>query len=274
MNPSNLDSQFSPAPTCRRDFLRHASWGLGAVALAELLGREGLLAAEGEGKSLGGLHHRARADRVIHIFLGGGLSHVDSFDYKPELEKHHGQDMPQEFGTADVFNGKVGRLHQSHYPFKQRGESGLWISDLFPHLAAQADELTVIRSMVAESANHIPGIFQANSGFRQMGFPAMGAWLSYGLGRLSDNLPSFVVLPDSRGIPNAAGGAFNWSSGFLPAEHQGVAFQAGEGPAVHEPTAASSAAPHARRPLHTALPVITTFNVSACPSGRSLISAL
>lgn len=217
--------------TTRRDFLRDAALGVPAMAAVDLLLRAGQLeAAPNESKA--GLHFPAKASHVIHVFLGGGLSHVDSFDYKPELEKFHGQEMPKKFGKADAFFGQVGRLHKSHYPFRKRGESGLWVSDLFPHLAEVADELTVIRSMVAETANHIPGIFQANTGFRQMGFPAMGAWLSYGLGSESDDLPSFVVLPDARGIPNAAGGAFNWSSGFLPAEHQGVAFNTRGGPPI------------------------------------------
>ena len=177
---------------------------------------------------------RPKARHVIHIFLGGGLSHVDSFDYKPELEAYHGRDLPAEIGKADVFFGKVGRLHRSHYPFQRRGRSGLWVSDLFPHIAGVADELTVINSMVAESANHIPAIFQANTGFRQMGFPAMGSWLSYGLGTENEDLPGFVVLPDARGIPNSAGGAFNWTSGFLPAEHQGVAFNTKGGPPIRD----------------------------------------
>jgi len=214
----------------RRDFFRDAAFGMGALAVAELLRRDGKLLAEpadrgADGRiGLQGLHHPARAKQVIHIFLGGGLSHLDSFDYKPELEKYHDKELPESFGKADVFFGKVGRLHRPHYKFQRRGQSGLWVSDLFPHIAELADDLTVIHSMVAETANHIPGIFQANTGFRQMGFPSMGAWLSYGLGSENENLPSFVVLPDSRGIPNAAGGTFNWSSGFLPAQHQGVAF--------------------------------------------------
>jgi hypothetical protein len=203
--------------------LSDAVCGVGAIAVAQLLQRDDLLAAE-PGRSRRGLHGEARARQLIHIFLGGGLSHVDSFDYKPELESFHGKEIPAEFGEIDVFFGKPGLLHKSHYDFHRRGESGLWVSDLFPHIAQVADELTVVRSMVAETANHIPGIFQANTGFRQMGFPAMGSWLSYGLGSENDSLPAFVVLPDSRGIPNAAGGAFNWSSGFLPAQHQGVAF--------------------------------------------------
>jgi hypothetical protein len=221
-----------PIPTelARRDFFRDAAFGMGALAVADLLNRDGKLSAA-PADSLAkpvdlskGLHHPARGKQVIHIFLGGGLSHLDSFDYKPELEKYHDKELPDSFGKADAFFGKVGRLHRPHYKFSRRGQSGLWISDLFPHIAELADDLTIINSMVAETANHIPGIFQANTGFRQMGFPSMGSWLSYGLGSENENLPSFVVLPDSRGIPNAAGGTFNWSSGFLPAQHQGVAF--------------------------------------------------
>lgn len=216
----------------RRSFLGHASAGVAWMAACELLLREGIgfaqespsAARNGVGvPGAGGLHHPAVATRVIHIFLGGGLSHLDSFDYKPELEKFHDRDLPASIEAAP-FMGKAGKLHRPHFEFKQRGQSGLWVSELFPHLAQRADELTVIRSMVAETANHIPGIFQAQTGFRQMGFPAMGAWLSFGLGSLSENLPSFIVLPDARGIPADAGGSFNWSSGFLPAQHQGVAF--------------------------------------------------
>jgi hypothetical protein len=230
--PRNADSsRQTPPGRTRRDLLRDAVFGVAGVAVADLLLRDGkLLAADGRP----GLHHEAKARRVIHVYLGGGLSHVDSFDYKPELEKYHDKDMPESFGKPDVFFGKAGRLHKSHYPFKKRGESGLWVSDLFPHLAEVADELTVINSMVAETANHIPGTYQANTGFRQMGFPALGAWLSYGLGCETEDLPAFVVLPDSRGLPNAAGGALNWGSGFLPAEHQGVPFESKGGPAVHD----------------------------------------
>ena len=228
MSRSNVDG---PVETTRRDFLRDAVFGLHAVAASGLLLRDGQLRAE-DAPGRAGLHHPAKAARVIHIFLGGGLSHVDSFDYKPELEKSHGKEMPAGLGKLDAFNGKVGRLHRSHYAFKRRGQSGLWVSDLFPQIAEVADELTVIRSMVAETANHIPGIFQANTGFRQMGFPSTGAWLSYGLGSENENLPSFVVLPDARGIPNAAGGTFNWTSGFLPAQHQGVAFNTRAGGAA------------------------------------------
>src|SRR6516165_1656725 len=241
------DEPPEPVQATRRDFLRDAVFGMHAVAAAALLLRDGQLASAADALARPGPHFEPKARHVIHIYLGGGLSHVDSFDYKPELEKYHGRDLPAEFGKADAFFGKVGRLHKSHYAFRRRGQSGLWVSDLFPHLAGVADELTVINSMVAETANHIPGTFQANTGFRQMGFPAMGSWLSYGLGTENENLPGFVVLPDARGIPNGAAGAFNWSSGFLPAEHQGVAFRPGGGPPVLDLQPAGGAGPKLER---------------------------
>jgi hypothetical protein len=164
-------------------------------------------------------HFPGRARRAIQIFCCGGLSQVDSFDYKPALWKYHGQPMPAA-EKPDVFFGQVGLLRQPDWGFRQHGESGLWISDLFPHLAGEADELAVIRSMFAETSNHTPGTFQANTGFRLNGFPTLGAWLSFGMGSEADDLPAYVVIPDSRGVP--AGGSINWSNGFLPARHQGV----------------------------------------------------
>ena len=220
----------SPTHASRRNFLSHAAYGVAGMAALQLLQREA--SAQADAANVSGLHHPARAKHVIHIYLGGGLSQVDSFDYKPELERFHDKELPAEFGTAEPFMGNAGRLHRSHYAFKQRGASGLRMSDLFPELCEVADELTLINSMVAETANHTPGSFQANTGFRQMGFPAMGSWLSYGLGNESDNLPSFVVLPDERGLPYSVGGAFSWSSGFLPPEHQGVTFNTKGGPPI------------------------------------------
>jgi len=208
----------------RRDFFSQMSASLGGIALASLLGRAGLLSAATVPGEAGDPppHHPPRAKRAVQIFLSGGLSQVDSFDYKPQLAKYHGQPLPSS-DRPDVFFGKVGLLHQSHWPFHERGRSRLWISDLFPHLAECADELTVVRSMVATSGSHIPAIYEAHTGFRLMGFPVMGAWLSYGLGCETDNLPTFVVLPDPRGVPT--GGAGNWTSGFLSARHQGVAIR-------------------------------------------------
>jgi hypothetical protein len=206
----------------RRGFL---SWigGLGGAALATLLGRDGSLQATPRVQGHAGCpHHLPKATRAIHICLCGGLSQVDSFDYKPELTRLHGRSL-QASERPDVFFGQVGLLRQSDWAFRRHGQSGLWISDLFPHLAQVADELTVIHSMVAETSNHTPGTFQENTGFRLNGFPSLGAWLSYGLGCATDNLPAFVVLPDARGLP--AGGSINWSNGFLPAQQQGVALR-------------------------------------------------
>ena len=172
-------------------------------------------------------HPAAKAKRAVQISLVGGLSHVDSFDYKPELAKHHGQPLKTDT-KPDVFFGQVGLLRKNDWDFKQRGKSGLWVSELFPHIADVADELTVIRSMTAESANHTPALFVLNSGFQFNGYPALGSWLSFGLGSVADDLPAFVVLPDGRGDANGA--AANWSNGFLPAQHQGVVFRGGDSP--------------------------------------------
>jgi hypothetical protein len=147
------------------------------------------------------------------------LSQVDAFDYKPALEKLHGKSLTAD-ERPDVFFGQVGLLRKPDWNFKQRGQSGMWVSDLFPHLAEVADDMTFIRSMFAETSNHTPATFQANTGFRLNGFPTMGAWLSYGLGNATEDLPAYIVIGDTRGQP--AGGSINWSNGFLPARHQGV----------------------------------------------------
>src|SRR6185369_2977622 len=207
-------------PCSRRDMLGQFATGLGGMALASLLTRDA--AAQPLP------HHPPKAKRAIQIFLQGGLSQVDSFDYKPALERLHGQSVPGDERPMG-FMGKVGLLHRPHFAFRQRGASGLWVSDLFPHLAGVADELTVIRSMWSGTGNHTPATYEANSGFRTLGFPAAGTWVSYGLGCEVDNLPTFVVLPDLRSLPT--GGTNNWSSGFLPARHQGVAFNV-SGPPV------------------------------------------
>jgi hypothetical protein len=219
-----------PTDPARRDFLAWLATGLSGMALADLLARDGLLAAEAIPERGGDPppHHPPRAQRVLHIFLQGGLSQVDSFDHKPELIRRHGQPMPVA-ERPDAFFGKVGPLHRPHWEFRKRGQSGLWISELFPHLAECVDELTLIRSMVSETNNHTPATYMANTGFKMHGFPTLGAWLSYGLGSATDDLPTFVALPDARGLPS--GGASNWGSGFLPARHQGVAFRT-RGPAI------------------------------------------
>jgi hypothetical protein len=208
----------------RRNFLDWTATGLGTAAASSLMLREGAAAPPK-------LPHSApRAKRVIHICLCGGLSQVDSFDHKPKLKELHGKSMSAD-ERPDVFFGKVGLLRQNDWEFKQRGRSGLWISELFPNIATVADELTVINSMVAESSSHTPATFQESSGFRLNGFPVIGSWVSYGLGNMTDDLPTYVVLPDARGLP--AGSTSNWTNGFLPAVHQGVPFRtSGDGDAI------------------------------------------
>ncbi|MBB6048814.1 DUF1501 domain-containing protein [Armatimonas rosea] len=213
----------------RRHFLTQAAGGLGSIALAALLVDEASAspltpARRGDNAEFSFSPPRrtgagGAAKRVIQIFCCGGVSHLDTFDYKPELIKRDGQECKKVF---DTFFAQPGNLMKSPFAFKQHGKSGRWVSELLPHIAERVDDITFLSSMKAKSANHTPATFQMNSGFTLNGFPCLGAWLSYGLGTLSQDLPAFVVLPDPRGLP--AGGAINWTSGFLPATHQGTAF--------------------------------------------------
>src|SRR5262245_23484154 len=204
----------------RRDFLWSAGGGLGGLALASLLGTEGLLADVPRPKPEfnGGLHHRARVKRVIQLFMNGGVSQMDTFDYKPELIKRHGQKV--DFGIKAAATSVPGAVMKSPFAWKQHGKCGRWVSSVFPHVAGCVDDLTFLMAMASKTNVHGPASYMQNTGFILPGFPCMGAWLSYGLGSLTDNLPAFVVLPDPRGLPyNNAG---NFSAGFLPAAHQGV----------------------------------------------------
>jgi hypothetical protein len=212
-----------PRPADRREFMSWVAHGLGSAAVASLISADRSAAGAGIAPEASdpAPHHAPKARRAIHICLCGGFSHLDTFDYKPELERFHGKSLAGD-ERPDVFFGQVGLIRKNDWAFKQRGQSGLWVSELMPHLATVADELTVIRSMVADSASHTPATFQENSGFRLNGFPVMGSWISYGLGSETDELPAYVVLPDARGLP--AGTTSNWTNGFLPARHQGVAF--------------------------------------------------
>ena len=214
----------------RRHFLWQSGGGLGGVALAYLLGRDALLASESAKycKSRpdlnGGLHHKAKAKRVVQMFMSGAASQVDTFDYKPELIKRHGQPF-NPGGKVELFQSVPGACMKSPWEWKQYGQCGKHISGLVPHLAGCVDDMAFLHSMVSKSNVHGPATFMQNTGFVLPGFPSMGAWVSYGLGSLSDDLPSFVVLPDSRGF--APNGPANWSSAFLPATHQGTMIRPG-----------------------------------------------
>ncbi|MEP6753964.1 MAG: DUF1501 domain-containing protein [Chthonomonadales bacterium] len=204
----------------RREFLWEIGGGLAGIALASMASQESSAGTRIAGSN-GLSHYAGKAKQVIFISLPGGLSHVDSFDYKPELWKHHGQEIAGA-NTIVPFNGKRGTVLKSPWEFRPYGKSGKFLSDLLPNIAACSDDLTFIHSMVSRSNAHGPALFQMSTGFILQGFPAAGSWISYGLGSLNNNLPSFVVLPDTRGLPPC--GSALWGNGFLPASHQGVIF--------------------------------------------------
>ena len=217
----------------RRDFLWHSGGGLGGIALAAMLAEAGEVdqAAKPQAAFNGGLHHPAKVKRVIQLFMNGGVSQQDTFDYKPELEKGHGKPFKPE--TAEKPEGVTsvpGNLMKSPFPFKQHGQCGRWVSSVFPHLAGQVDRMAFLMTIASRSNVHGPASYMMNTGFILPGFPCMGAWLSYGLGRLTDNLPTFVVLPDARGLPYNQKG--NFAAGFLPVAHAGTILNANGTPPI------------------------------------------
>ncbi|MDA1231306.1 MAG: DUF1501 domain-containing protein [Planctomycetota bacterium] len=231
----------------RRRFLSRLGDGFGTAALMTMLGHDSAAASQGatdDSSRLQGFgssfHHRPTASRVIQIFCPGGMSHVDTWDYRPELERVHGQSFDAELGKQ-TFAGIAGTYAKSFWRFRQHGECDRWLSDLFPLMSRHVDDMAFIYSMQNKSALHGPAMFMMNSGFIRPGFPSMGSWVTYGLGCDTDNLPSFVVLPDVRGLP--PGGAGNWSAGFLPATHQGTIIET----AIDKPPIANLFPPNTRR---------------------------
>jgi hypothetical protein len=223
--------------TTRREFLWRLGGGLGGVALAHLLADAGELdsAPRPRPDFNGGLHHPAKVCRVVQIFLNGGMSQADTFDHKPSLARLHGK--PFQPGTGEKVEGVTstpGSLMKSPFPFDQYGECGRWVSSVFPHLAEHVDEMAFLMAVASKTNVHGPASYLMNTGFLLPGFPCLGAWLSYGLGRLTDNLPTFVVLPDGRGLPYNQKG--NFSAGFLPVRHQGTVLDAGANPPVPDLT--------------------------------------
>jgi hypothetical protein len=216
----------------RRHFLGHLVSGLGGIALASLLAEPGRAADRKPWHpdirpqmplAARPSHFAPKAKRILHIFCSGACSHLDTWDYKPELIQRHGQPLPG--GEKLVtFQGANGNLAKSPYAFRPRGRCGKYTSDLLPRLGACVDEMCFIHSMTAKSNTHGPAESQMNTGFTPEGFPSMGAWVSYALGTPNRDLPAFVAIPDPRGVPQI--GPANWSNGFLPAVFQGTAFSA------------------------------------------------
>src|SRR5882762_1434894 len=206
--------QFDHLALTRRELLHRCGMGFGALALGDLIvGAQRATAASTDPLTPHAPHFAAKAKRVIHIFLNGGPSHVDTFDPKPSLTKYNGQLMP-----GGDKKGEPKKLMASPFAFNNYGQSGIEVSDLFPHVGSCIDDVCVIRSMYTDLPSHPQAILQMSSGHIVPGFPSMGSWLTYGLGTENQNLPGFIAM--CPGMPNV--GPQLWSSGFLPAAHQGT----------------------------------------------------
>lgn len=223
----------------RRHFLKQAGCGLGAAAMG-LLGGPDAAAAKGGGGVAGVPHHTPKAKRVIYLFQSGAPSQIESFDYKPSLKTLHETELPDEVRMGQRLTGMTANqknfpVVQSKFDFKQHGESGTWISEIFPYTAGIADDICVIRSMHTEAINHDPAITFIQTGSQIPGRPSMGAWVAYGLGTANRDLPTFMVLI-SRGTGRAAGQPLYdrlWGSGMLPSNYQGVKLRSGEEPVLY-----------------------------------------
>jgi hypothetical protein len=214
----------------RRHFLSRSATALGAIALADLLGRDGLLAADGPAidpaRPLAPRppHFAAKAKNVIVLFCAGAVSQLETWDYKPELIQHDGQ--PLEGGPAVTFQGPAGELARPQYRFRPRGQTGKMVSDLIPHLAELTDDIAFLHALTSTSNTHGPAENFLSTGSALDGFPSLGAWAGYALGSENQDLPAFLAIPDPRGVPQA--GSNNWGAGFLPAAFQGTPLGANE----------------------------------------------
>lgn len=208
----------------RREFFQRAGGGMGMLALASMFSSEALGSVQLGENALAARepHFPGTAKRVIWLFINGGPSHVDTWDYKPALEKYDGKELEGFDNTTGFFQNAVGPLMKSPWEFKQHGQSGMWASSLFPHLSQHVDKMAFVKSFYTQSNNHSPALFTMNTGVPRMGHPCVGSWVTYGLGSENENLPSFVVMsdPKNRGLPK--GHAANWTSGFLPGAFQGT----------------------------------------------------
>jgi hypothetical protein len=229
MQPAHFFAPPPPSYPSRRAFLQKAGGGFGLLALAGLLEQDRALGQDGPDprQPLAPRHgqHRARAKSVIWLFMNGGPSHVDTWDYKPELQRRDGIELAGFDRNTGFFRDQVGPLMKSPFRFRRHGQSGAWVSELFPNMARHVDKMALIHSCWTDSNNHSPALLKINTGFTRMGFPCLGSWVTYGLGTESRNLPAFVVMYDTlgRGLPK--GYSQNWGAGFLPSIYQGTALK-------------------------------------------------
>ena len=226
----------------RRDFLKKTAMGMGSLALSGLMNPISSLASgsksivDGNGGVLGTTHFPAKAKRVIYLFQSGGPSQLESFDYKPSLDKWHGIEIPDSVRGKQRNSGMVASqstfpLVRSIYDFKQYGQSGAWVSEIFPYTAQVVDELCIINSMYTEAINHEPAVMFMQTGSQLSGRPSIGSWLSYGLGTDNKDLPNFVVMVSQAGGQPLS--SQSWGNGFLPSHHQGVQFRSGKDPVLY-----------------------------------------
>jgi hypothetical protein len=237
MNPCPGPSA-STHPASRRDFLRNAGGGFGMTALASMLARDGLLAADSalrippsplEPKHP---HFSAKAERVIFLFMSGGPSHVDLFDPKPDLIRLAGQPIPESFGTFKTRRAVAkNKLMPPCRPFAKHGQCGMEVSEFLPHIAGCVDDICLLRGCHGDSVTHPESVYLMNNGSILMGKPSMGSWAAYGLGTENQNMPAFVVMPDPSGW--VKGGAPAWGNGFLPAAYQGTILRGGKSPILN-----------------------------------------
>jgi hypothetical protein len=219
-----MASVMTDTDTPRREFLGNVGGGFAGIALAHLLGHNESLAKT---KNLnGGIHHPAKVKRIVQLFMNGGVSPMDTFDPKPRLAELDGKQFDPGTGVkVESVTGSPGfKVLKSPFKFKQHGDSGRWVSSVFPHVAKVVDDLAFLMSMVSTSNVHGLASYMQNTGFTLPGFPCMGAWVSYALGHIAEDLPAFVVMPDAKGLPYNNQG--NFTSGFLPAQHQGTLVKA------------------------------------------------
>jgi len=217
----NGDPEFSDdaaSSESRRRFLGSVTTGLAGIGLSQLLASEALANTATEGT-----HFPAKAKRVLQIFCPGAASHIDLWEHKPMLEKMHGKPLPGEENMVS-FQGKNGNLMRSPWAFKPAGKSGKMCSTMLPHMSQHVDDIAFFHGMQSKSNTHGPGCVFVNTGHPTEGFPSAGAWTSYALGSMNQNLPTYVAIPDIRGEP--PNGKANWSNGFLPARHQAIVMAA------------------------------------------------
>ena len=225
----------------RRHLFGRSATGLGAAALASLLNPQ-LFAADAT-KSAGVLpipHLPPKIKRVIYLFMSGGPSHIDLLDYKPKLKEFHGQELPASIRMGQRITGMTSGqkslpVASSIFKFRQHGDCGAWVSELLPHIASITDDITIVKTLNTDAVNHDPAITFIQTGSQQPGRPSLGAWLSYGLGAESSNLPAFVVMISQGSGNKTDQPIFSrlWGSGFLPSKHQGVRFRSGDDPVLY-----------------------------------------